>query len=666
MEKIDAAQPISITLDGSNYILWAQAMTSFLKGKKLWRIITGDVIKPVKATEENQSKYEERLEDWDSKNHQVVTWIRNTSVTSISLQFGRFQNQNAPAKAIWDFLKDRYQSTGLSHQYQLLSQLDRMRQEPGQSINGFLSQIYAIWDQISLSEPSWTSTADAALFAAYRDQQRLIQFLMALTIDFEPVRASLLHRNPLPTLDQAISELLSEETRLGTLKSQSLDSALATHRRRDVQPSQSSGPPSQFPGSCTYCHSLSHELLRCPVRTCKHCHKTGPRHYQSDCWKNPNKQSHGSNSRGQSRNTYSQGSQSKSSYQYKSNIASRPAAAAPEDSDSPDSALTPQFSMTDVEAIIQQVLAKSGTPNDSSSPAPPEAPVLVDDHAPRLVEPTESPQPSISSPIETTTCSSDTSCSSEPLPLPSKRLVNHGISEELLERVKKVRMECYKMEREGFCNSNKAVKMMNELVAKKSDEKMENIDWEDVFFLTEENQSEWPSKTPGFKSRINASLLPSKQEVRGGGGGGGGGANCQEQPPLSSYGEYRSELKKLAEKVMEVMDENLGLPKGFIKNAFNGEDGGDNAFFCTKVAHYPPCPHREMITGLRAHTDAGGVILFFQDDEATIAPAPQLVEKVNQEEDQGYPKFVFGDYMSVYAGQKFLPKEPRFHSVKAM
>ncbi|KAF7127282.1 hypothetical protein RHSIM_Rhsim11G0071100 [Rhododendron simsii] len=291
------------------------------------------------------------------------------------------------------------------------------------------------------------------------------------------------------------------------------------------------------------------------------------------------------------------------------------------------------------------------------------------------------------------------------------QLVNHGISEELLERVKKVTMECYKMEREeGFRNSNKAVKMMNELVAKKSGEKMENIDWEDVFLLTEENKREWPSKTPGFKSKTNISFELDDRET---------------------MAEYRSELKKLAEKVMEVMDENLGLPKGFIKNAFNGEDGGDNAFFGTKMAHYPPCPHPEMINGLRAHTDAGGVILLFQDDEvgglqilkdgewidvqpipnaivinigdqievlsngryksvwhrvlamtegnrrsiasfynpwlkATIAPAPQLVEKVNQEEDQGYPKFVFGDYMSVYAEQKFLPKEPRFHSVKAM
>lgn len=77
---------------------------------------------------------------------------------------------------------------------------------------------------------------------------------------------------------------------------------------------------------------------------------------------------------------------------------------------------------------------------------------------------------------------------------------------------------------------------------------------------------------------------------------------------------YREELKKLAEKLMEVMDENLGIPKGYIKKAFNcGE--GDKAFFGTKVSHYPPCPHPEMVNGLRAHTDAGGIILLFQDDE---------------------------------------------------
>ncbi|KAI9201229.1 hypothetical protein LWI28_020486 [Acer negundo] len=282
------------------------------------------------------------------------------------------------------------------------------------------------------------------------------------------------------------------------------------------------------------------------------------------------------------------------------------------------------------------------------------------------------------------------------------QLVNHGITEEVLERVKRVCSEHFKVEREEGFNNSEAVKSLNDLVEKKSGEKLENLDWEDVFLLSDDN--EWPSTTPGFKEIMF---------------------------------EYRSELKKLACEVMEVMDENLGLPKGYINKAFNGGGGdGDenNAFFGTKVSHYPPCPHPELVNGLRAHTDAGGVILLFQDDKvgglqvlkdgqwidvqplhnaivintgdqievlsngkyksvwhrvnamadgnrrsiasfynpslkATIAPA--LLQNTNQDDDQvdqeaNYPKFVFGDYMSIYADQKFLPKEPRFQAVKAM
>ncbi|MFS7953209.1 putative aminocyclopropanecarboxylate oxidase [Helianthus anomalus] len=76
--------------------------------------------------------------------------------------------------------------------------------------------------------------------------------------------------------------------------------------------------------------------------------------------------------------------------------------------------------------------------------------------------------------------------------------------------------------------------------------------------------------------------------------------------------EYQAELKNLAEKLMEVMDENLGNPKGHIKKMFNG---GDEEFFGKKVSHYPPCPHPGRVTSLGAHTDADGIILLFQEDE---------------------------------------------------
>ncbi|KAJ8531160.1 hypothetical protein K7X08_026594 [Anisodus acutangulus] len=266
--------------------------------------------------------------------------------------------------------------------------------------------------------------------------------------------------------------------------------------------------------------------------------------------------------------------------------------------------------------------------------------------------------------------------------------------------------QSFKKEREENFNKSTAVKLLNEVEKnnKCNNGKVENVEWEDVFLLTDDNG--WPFHVPQFRKTMK---------------------------------EYRIELKNLAERVMEVMDENLGLPKGYIKKAFNnGKNGSENPFFGTKVSHYPPCPNPEMVNGLRAHTDAGGVILLFQDDQvdglqilkdgewidvqpiqnaivintgdqievlsngkyksvwhrvlakengnrrsiasfynpsykATIAPAPQLIGEINKDnkEDQvklisNYPSFVFGDYMNVYTEQKFLPKEPRFQAVRAM
>lgn len=77
------------------------------------------------------------------------------------------------------------------------------------------------------------------------------------------------------------------------------------------------------------------------------------------------------------------------------------------------------------------------------------------------------------------------------------QLVNHGISEELLQRVKKVCSQYYKLEREESFKNSTPEKLLNELVEKKKGDKLENVDWEDVITLLDDN--EWPSQTPGFK-----------------------------------------------------------------------------------------------------------------------------------------------------------------------
>ncbi|KAG5569969.1 hypothetical protein H5410_059735 [Solanum commersonii] len=273
-------------------------------------------------------------------------------------------------------------------------------------------------------------------------------------------------------------------------------------------------------------------------------------------------------------------------------------------------------------------------------------------------------------------------------------LVNHGIPHEVMDTVEKLTKGHYKK-----CMEQR----FKELVAKKGLEGVEvevtDMDWESTFFLRH---------------------LPS--------------SNISEVPDLDDiYREvmrdFAKRLEKLAEELLDLLCENLGLEKSYLKNTFYGSKGPN---FGTKVSNYPPCPKPDLIKGLRAHTDAGGIILLFQDDkvsglqllkdgrwidvppmrhsivvnlgdqlevitngkyksvmhrviaqkdgtrmslasfynpgnDALIYPAPALVDKETEEHNkQVYPKFVFDDYMKLYANLKFQAKEPRFEAMKAM
>ncbi|NP_001304218.1 1-aminocyclopropane-1-carboxylate oxidase [Vigna radiata] len=271
-------------------------------------------------------------------------------------------------------------------------------------------------------------------------------------------------------------------------------------------------------------------------------------------------------------------------------------------------------------------------------------------------------------------------------------LVNHGISIELMDTVEKLTKEHYKKTME---------QRFKEMVANKGLESVQSeindLDWESTFFLRH---------LPVSNVSENTDLDQDYRKI---------------------MKQFAEELEKLAEHLLDLLCENLGLEKGYLKKVFYGSKGPN---FGTKVSNYPPCPTPDLIKGLRAHTDAGGIILLFQDDkvsglqllkddqwidvppmrhsivinlgdqlevitngkyksvmhrviaqtdgtrmslasfynpgdDAVISPAPALV-KESDETSQVYPKFVFNDYMKLYAGLKFQAKEPRFEAMKAV
>ena len=79
------------------------------------------------------------------------------------------------------------------------------------SIQEFYNEMTTYWDQLALMEPSDLQVLDS--YIKYREKQHLVQFLMALRDQFEPLRGAILHRSPLPSVDGAVRELIAEETR---------------------------------------------------------------------------------------------------------------------------------------------------------------------------------------------------------------------------------------------------------------------------------------------------------------------------------------------------------------------------------------------------------------------------------------------------------------------
>ena len=92
--------------------------------------------------------------------------------------------------------------------------LYQLCQDLGERITAFHSRMRFLWNQVAASKPVIKSVSNAKLVSAHRERLCLHQFLMCILDDFEFVHSQLLNRSPLPTVNQAVNDLVREETRL--------------------------------------------------------------------------------------------------------------------------------------------------------------------------------------------------------------------------------------------------------------------------------------------------------------------------------------------------------------------------------------------------------------------------------------------------------------------
>ena len=124
-------------------------MIVFLKGRKLWRYVTGSIPKLVPIPKSKaktdadasmtivaEDDYEARLEEWESIQSKILSWFINTSIPSIHSLLPRLST----TAAAWIFLSNCYNCTNDSSlEFHIESNLYQMHQETGQSIFYFYS-----------------------------------------------------------------------------------------------------------------------------------------------------------------------------------------------------------------------------------------------------------------------------------------------------------------------------------------------------------------------------------------------------------------------------------------------------------------------------------------------------------------------------------------------
>ncbi|PHT67550.1 hypothetical protein T459_27037 [Capsicum annuum] len=173
---------------------------------------------------------------------------------------------------MWSHLHTLGNQQNLAREFEL----ERLLAESTQgekSVRCFYSGLLRLREEQDQYFAASISVAGLKDFMTTMKRTRTVHFLMKLRSEFEPLRASILNREKLPTLDVVVSEVLREETWLGSHASMGnslfVDTVMAAYRN-------SSSKNSMKLVQCYHCKETGHVISHCKKRNyCNYCKKDG-------------------------------------------------------------------------------------------------------------------------------------------------------------------------------------------------------------------------------------------------------------------------------------------------------------------------------------------------------------------------------------------------------
>ncbi|XP_060182798.1 uncharacterized protein LOC132612710 [Lycium barbarum] len=138
---------------------------------------------------------------WHANNARVISWILNSVRANVALSLRPFNL----ASKMWKHLK-----------------------KGDKDIQSYYSGLMAMWSEQDQSFGGNLSSTGLKEVMLEKKKTRVLQYLMKLRPDFEPIRANILNRETLLDIDVGFGELIREETRINTQAAMDLSNTVDT------------------------------------------------------------------------------------------------------------------------------------------------------------------------------------------------------------------------------------------------------------------------------------------------------------------------------------------------------------------------------------------------------------------------------------------------------
>ncbi|KAF7821409.1 Retrovirus-related Pol polyprotein from transposon TNT 1-94 [Senna tora] len=211
-----------------------------------------------KAPSQQDASYKK----WWAENTMVMSWHVYSMTTKIGNNFLLYTT----AHDIWEATRESYSTHEKSAEIFEVEFVLHNLNQGDMPVHQYHNSLIRCWQILDLPENfNWSCSTDAQYFKKLVEKNRLYKFLLGLNENFEDVRGRILGRSSLPSLKEAFSEVLREESRkkinnTNTCHTPLEQSALTT--RGPAQQLQRQGVPT--------------------TKYCDHYHKKG--HTKDTCW----------------------------------------------------------------------------------------------------------------------------------------------------------------------------------------------------------------------------------------------------------------------------------------------------------------------------------------------------------------------------------------------